>query len=121
MSSEKEKPLSERDLSILNLIFDPSEVNKNVTEATKPVIDEIDIKDQDEENSNEIQQSKQLEIQGVKLTESGELKNALEKFNEAIKIAPKRPSIYNNRAQLYRFMEKDICKKNSKNFLKIKI
>lgn len=107
MSSEK--ALSERDLSILNLIFDPSEVNKKVEDISKPVIDEIEVKDQEEENSKEIIDSKKLEIEGVKLSESGELNDALEKFNEALKIAPNRPSIYNNRAQLYRFMEKDGC------------
>lgn len=107
MSSETKAPLSERDLSILNLIFDPVELGKGVNNLTKPQIDDIELKDQEDESTVEVTKSKRLEIEGVKLTESGELESALVKFQEAALIAPNRPSIYNNRAQLYRFMEKD--------------
>lgn len=107
MSSETKAPLSERDLSILNLIFDPVELGKGVNNLTKPQIDDIELKDQEDESTVEVTKSKRFEIEGVKLTESGELESALVKFQEAALIAPNRPSIYNNRAQLYRFMEKD--------------
>lgn len=105
MSSEK--ALSERDLSILNLIFDPVEMGKNVNDLTKPQFDDVDVKDQEEDGSVHVIDSKKLEIEGVKLTESGNFEEALVKFQEAALIAPNRPSIYNNRAQLYRFMDKD--------------
>ena len=91
----------------MNLIFDKN-LSETVPEnSTSPVNDEIDVKDCEEENSSEILKSKQFEIDGVKLTEAGKLEEALSKFNESIRIAENRPSPYNNRAQLYRFMEKD--------------
>lgn len=105
-----EKALCDRDLSILNLIFDPVEVGRNLSNLTKPLIDDIEVEDIKEEDTKEVIESKRLEIEGVKLTESGELDAALVKFDEAMLIAPNRPSIYNNRAQLYRFMEKDTRK-----------
>ena len=41
-------------------------------------------------------------MNGVKLAESGDVQGAMEAFNKAIEIAPKRASGYNNRAQAYR-------------------
>lgn len=111
------KELCKRDLSILNLIFDNSQCEMEVKSV---VNDEIEAKDEDERDSSEIIKSKLLEIDGVKLTELGKLEEALNKFNESIKTAEKRPSPYNNRAQLYRLMGKDDCKINfiKKNCLK---
>jgi hypothetical protein len=102
-----EKELCARDLSILNLIFDQSECEKEVKDFVQPIIDETDVTDDDEEDTDENIQSRTLELEGVKLTEEGKLNEALEKFNKSIKIAHTRPSPYNNRAQLYRFLEKD--------------
>lgn len=105
-----EKALCDRDLSILDLIFDKTAVKRDdVKEIVQPVNDEVEVKDEDEGNSEEIVKSKALELEGVALTEAGKLQEALEKFNESIQIAQQRPSPYNNRAQLYRFMEKDEC------------
>lgn len=46
--------------------------------------------------------AKPLEVESVKLAEKGNLDQAIEKINEAIEISSKRPSCYNNRAQIYR-------------------
>lgn len=102
-----ERQLSARDSSILDLIFDPSQCEKEVKESVQPVNDEIDLKDKHEGDSADILKSKTLEVEGVKLTEAGKLDDALRNFTESIAVATHRPSPYNNRAQLYRFMEKD--------------
>lgn len=107
-----ERQLGARDSSILDLIFDPKQCEKEIKESTVPVNDEVDLKDKYEGDSEGILQSKRLEIDGVTLTESGKLDDALIKFNESIAIASQRPSPYNNRAQLHRFMEKDDRKRN---------
>lgn len=96
-----------RDSSILDLIFDPSQCEKEVKDFVQPVNDEVDVKDEDEGTSVEVLRSKALEIEGVELTERGKLEEALEKFNSSVEAAKDRPSPYNNRAQLHRFMEKD--------------
>lgn len=98
------KELCARDLSILDLIFDTNQFEK------EPIKDDIEAKDQEEKDCDEIVKSKALEVEGVQLTEAGNLDEALQKFNESIKIAELRPSPYNNRAQLYRFLKKDDCK-----------
>ena len=108
MSEEK---LCERDLSILNLIFDKTQCEKKVNDFEQPVIDKSNAKDKDEGNSEAVQSSKRYELEGVTLTEKGKFDEALMKFNESISIATERPSPYNNRAQLYRFLKKDNCKK----------
>jgi len=102
-----EKKLCSRDLSILDLLFDQQQCEKTLKEATQPVQDEVGVVDAEEGNSASVQTSKKLEVEGVHLTEAGKLEEALEKFNESIRVAPERPSPFNNRAQLYRFMEKD--------------
>lgn len=48
-------------------------------------------------------QAKQLEIDAIKLAENGQLTEAITILNKAIKLAPHRPSLYNNRAQVYQF------------------
>ncbi|KAG5681121.1 hypothetical protein PVAND_010581 [Polypedilum vanderplanki] len=106
MSNEKDH-ISARDLSILNLIFDQKNCEEKINECIETVVDTIDIKDCDEENSEEIKESKRLEIEGVILTESAKFDEALIKFNQSIDLAPQRPSPYNNRAQLFRFLDED--------------
>lgn len=113
------KELCDRDLSILNLIFDQSHGEKDVQDSAHPVNDEIEAKDEDEGNSAEVLRSKYLEVEGVELSEAGKFEEALKKFNESIEVAKDRPSPYNNRAQLYRFLEKEDCK-NSAMFLATK-
>lgn len=108
------KELCARDLSILNLLFDENKGESVDNDSKRPVIDDVDCHDQDEGNSPEILQSKRLEVEGVNSTESGELAVALEKFNRSIEIASLRPSAYNNRAQLYRLLDKDQCESHNK-------
>lgn len=98
------------DLSVLDLLFEPLQGEKNSTEVVQPTKDEVDAKYDEEENSNVILKSKNLELEGVELTEAGKLDEALEKFDAAIAVSSQRPSPYNNRAQLYRFLDKDECK-----------
>lgn len=102
--------LCARDLSVLDLIFDHTKGENEPKDLTLPINDEIDCKDQDEGSSERILRSKEFEIEGVRLSESGKLEEALGFFNQAIDKAPRRPSPYNNRAQLYRLMDKDSCK-----------
>lgn len=110
-----EKELCARDLSILDLLFDPNQFEKD---STQPIKDDIEAKDQEEGNSDEIVKSKALEVEGVQLTETGNLEEALKKFNESIDISNQRPSTFNNRAQLYRFMKKDDCKSDLHSIIK---
>ena len=44
--------------------------------------------------------SKELESRAIKAAESGSLAEAVKLFNEAVAVAPDRPAVYNNRAQV---------------------
>ncbi|MPC13786.1 Tetratricopeptide repeat protein 36 [Portunus trituberculatus] len=59
-----------------------------------------------EETTPETEEAKQLELQGVKSAEAGDVAAALASFNKAIEVAPNRASSYNNRAQTLRLMGK---------------
>lgn len=113
MSSEKD--LCPRDLSILELLFDNSRtpVDLKVEDYTQPIRDKVNVVDCDEGESEEILNSRKLELEGVELTETGKFGEAIKKFNEAIRITPNRPSLFNNRAQLRRFLGEDECKSNN--------
>ncbi|KAL1782134.1 tetratricopeptide repeat protein 36 [Sigmodon hispidus] len=50
----------------------------------------------------QLEQSKALELQGVRAAEAGDLHTALERFGQAICLLPERASAYNNRAQARR-------------------
>ena len=41
------------------------------------------------------------------LAESGKLTEALEVFNKAVMVSPLLPSVYNNRAQTYRLLNRN--------------
>ncbi|KAF7639281.1 TPR_REGION domain-containing protein [Meloidogyne graminicola] len=90
---------SQRDKEVLNMILNPNLPFKFETEEKE---------EEEQENYSNLQNYKESEvenIEGVKLAENNELEKALEKFNKAIELCPQNPSIYNNRAQLYRLME----------------
>lgn len=109
--SSSQKELSSRDLEILDLLFDQTKTEDLLKSCTQVIHDDIEVKDDTEENTEEILSSKKLEVEGVGLAESAKFNEALEKFNRAIEIAPCRPSPYNNRAQLNRFLKEDESKK----------
>ncbi|KAL1138276.1 hypothetical protein AAG570_009965, partial [Ranatra chinensis] len=60
-----------------------------------------------EEDGEEVKKAKELELKGVRAAEKGELPAAVEFFTCAIRMAPNRPSGYNNRAQAYRLMHRE--------------
>jgi tetratricopeptide (TPR) repeat protein len=59
-----------------------------------------------EEDTPEIEKTKKMEIEAIKLAENGKLDEALSTLTEALKITPNRASIYNNRAHVYQFQKK---------------
>ncbi|RZC33296.1 tetratricopeptide repeat protein 36 -like [Asbolus verrucosus] len=93
--------LSEHDKAILNCVFNP---NLPLSETTieEPESLEVDV----EENTAEVEETKKLEIEAIKLAETGKLDEALALLNRALEIAPNRASIYNNRAHVYQFQRK---------------
>ncbi|XP_022090386.1 tetratricopeptide repeat protein 36-like [Acanthaster planci] len=54
------------------------------------------------DNSEDAQQAKELELQGVHSAEAGDIDSAISFFNKAVQVAPERASCYNNRAQALR-------------------
>lgn len=59
-----------------------------------------------EDKTQEIEKSKNLEVEAVELAEAGNLEGAILTINDAIIIAPQRPSLYNNRAHIYQYQRK---------------
>lgn len=59
-----------------------------------------------QDDSEATRESKRLELEGVKLAETGNLEGSLKLFTQAIEAAPSRASGYNNRAQTLRLMGK---------------
>ena len=47
-------------------------------------------------------EAKRLEVEGVTAAEAGDMDIALDRFSQAIRVAPHWPSAYNNRAQALR-------------------
>ncbi|KAJ8266310.1 hypothetical protein GJAV_G00128940 [Gymnothorax javanicus] len=89
---------TEHDRAVLRTIFSPTtpfdELGSNELR---------DLKDDDSAfDSLLLKQVKDLETQGVRAAESGDLPTALERFSEAIEVLPHRASAYNNRAQTLR-------------------
>lgn len=87
--------VTSHDKQVLDQIFNPG----------LPYGDEVDSDDsvaQPGENSNEVKQAKEFEIQGVRAAEAGNVDAALGYFQRAVETAPEWPSGYNNRAQALR-------------------
>ncbi|XP_055383646.1 tetratricopeptide repeat protein 36 homolog [Condylostylus longicornis] len=100
--------LSKKDKEVLDSVFNPYQIGGEVgpigifnAEITDDIIDPI------EENTPEIEKSKTLEIEAVKLAEDGKIDKSLELFNNAIEYGSQRPTLYNNRAQSYRLKGDD--------------
>ncbi|KAL0883414.1 hypothetical protein ABMA27_016799 [Loxostege sticticalis] len=93
--------LSERDRAVLRSIFDP-------TATIGDVVDDGDnFEDEPEPATDEYKLSSSLCAQGVQLAEAGKLTEALQLLDKAVEAAPARAAAYNDRAQLYRLMQKD--------------
>lgn len=105
-----EKEISARDLQVLDLLFDQTKTEHLLKNCNETIHDEVDVKDCDEPKTRENEDSKECEVEGVKLAEAANFDEALEKFNKSIELAPNRPSPYNNRAQLFRFQKEDESK-----------
>ncbi|XP_065361273.1 tetratricopeptide repeat protein 36 homolog [Calliphora vicina] len=102
--------LSAHDQQVLESIFNPLELTSSLEaqlinpDSSETLVDN----DGNLECEPEIlKQSKQLEIEAVKLAEEQKLEEALKKFSESLELTPKRASIYNNRAQALRLAGKD--------------
>lgn len=99
--------LSEHDQRILELIFDPLELTSAINgpklinaDTTITLIDN----DDEFDNNENLQKSKDLEMEAVALAEQKKLTEALQKFDEALQLTPNRASIFNNRAQALRLL-----------------
>ncbi|XP_062577848.1 tetratricopeptide repeat protein 36-like [Saccostrea cucullata] len=95
MSSGDHNHVSAHDNAVLNRIFNPNLPYGDV-------VDEEEVENETEEETDEIKVSKQLEIEGVQAAESGDIETALNSFSRAIQNTPQRASGYNNRAQALR-------------------
>ncbi|XP_053609014.1 tetratricopeptide repeat protein 36 [Plodia interpunctella] len=92
--------LSERDRAVLRSIFDP-------TATIGDVVDDGDNFPEDEQSKESDEESIRLSSEGVGLAEAGRLEEALETLTKGIQVAPDRAAGYNDRAQVFRLMEKD--------------
>nr|XP_048272717.1 tetratricopeptide repeat protein 36 [Myodes glareolus] len=89
------------DQAVLQAIFNPDTPFGDVID--------LDLEEAEKEGNEDgifpqaqLEQSKALELQGVRAAEAGDLHTALEKFGQAICLLPERASAYNNRAQARR-------------------
>ncbi|KAI6206470.1 hypothetical protein M3Y94_00915100 [Aphelenchoides besseyi] len=84
---------TKRDKNVLNMILNP-------LMPTEDAVDENEEHIEDDYSSLDgYEQSRELEIEGIRLSESKKHNEAIEKFDAAIRLCPKNPSAYNNRAQ----------------------
>jgi len=87
------------DKAVLHAIFNPElPVSGELIEEEEKYESRID----DEDTTENLNEAKALEIQGVKKAENGDFIGALDDFTKAIQLCPDRPSGYNNRAQALR-------------------
>lgn len=92
--------LSEHDKAVLTCVFNP---NLPIEEA------EIDINVEPKDNEEctpDVLQTTKMEIEAIQNAERGNLQEALDILNKAVEIAPKRPSLYNNRANVFQYLRK---------------
>ncbi|XP_048418315.1 tetratricopeptide repeat protein 36 [Stegostoma tigrinum] len=89
------------DQAVLQAIFNPNNPFGNNLRLEA----EVELTDDDSKfDPVLVQQTKELELQGVSLAESGNVDASVEVFTRAIAIIPERASGYNNRAQSLRLM-----------------
>jgi len=93
---------TDRDASVLNAILNPSFPGIGVPLRPNRTVDEFP----GVSSLPGFIECNKLEVEGVQLAEGGFFDEALLKFTGAINCCPSNPSPYNNRAQLYRLMQK---------------
>lgn len=96
--------LSPHDQQVLDSVFNPLELS-GVTSQNVAIQAELELVD-NEPHSEQLQASRELELQAVRLTEKGELDEALVLFGKALHVS-ERASIFNNRAQTLRLAKRD--------------
>ncbi|KAK2163359.1 hypothetical protein LSH36_81g06053 [Paralvinella palmiformis] len=99
-----EHNLSVHDKTILDRIFNP---NLPVSD-----LEEEQLEDIEEPETESILKAKQFEVEGVKAAEAGDIMLALDYFNKAIEQESGRPSGYNNRAQAFRLLKNNSAAKD---------
>lgn len=60
--------------------------------------------DEEEESTPENVKSRQLELEGIKKADEGNLSEAIKLLTKAAEVAPNRASVYNNRTQVHRLL-----------------
>lgn len=96
--------LSPHDQQVLESVFNPLELS-GVTSQTVAIQAELELVD-NEPDTKDLQASRELELQAVRLTEKGELDEALLLFGKALQVS-ERASVFNNRAQTLRLAKRD--------------
>ncbi|XP_034110104.2 tetratricopeptide repeat protein 36 homolog [Drosophila albomicans] len=96
--------LSAHDQQVLESVFNPLELS-GIVPHNGAIQAEMELIDVEPESEN-LQASRELELLAVRLTEQGELDEALLKFAEALRLS-ERASVFNNRAQTLRLAKRD--------------
>ncbi|XP_022216894.2 tetratricopeptide repeat protein 36 homolog [Drosophila obscura] len=96
--------LSSHDRQVLESIFNPLELSSIQPIVSMPCESElVDV----EPDTEAVRSSRELELQGVLLTEKGSFDEALTQFQLALNQA-QRASVLNNRAQTLRLAKRDV-------------
>ncbi|KAI6225129.1 hypothetical protein M3Y99_01375100 [Aphelenchoides fujianensis] len=90
---------TKRDRNVLNMILNPLMPTEDA--AADENEEEIAKKQAEDDYSalEGFERSRQLEVEGIRLSEARDHEAAVAKFDEAIRLCPRNPSAYNNRAQ----------------------
>ncbi|KAH8419505.1 hypothetical protein KR222_000371 [Zaprionus bogoriensis] len=96
--------LSPHDQQVLESIFNPLELS-GVAAQTVAIQAELELVDV-EPDTQGLQAARELELQAVRLTEQGQLDEALLQFTKSLQLA-ERASVFNNRAQALRLAKRD--------------
>ncbi|KAH8370025.1 hypothetical protein KR093_001899 [Drosophila rubida] len=96
--------LSAHDQQVLESVFNPLELS-GIAPQNGAIQAEMELIDVEPDSAN-LQASRELELQAVRLTERGDLDEALLKFEEALRLC-ERASVLNNRAQTLRLAKRD--------------
>ncbi|XP_017841375.2 tetratricopeptide repeat protein 36 homolog [Drosophila busckii] len=98
--------LSAHDQQVLESIFNPLELVTPNNDIFNCDLMHGKLVDEEEPAREHLEDSKALEMEAVRLTEQGELDQALIKFDKALELT-ERASVLNNRAQTLRLAKRD--------------